>query len=34
MQARFKGRFSAKLIERDFPHVVEIIVPSRSVDDG
>ena len=27
MQARYKGRFSAKLIERDFPHIVEIVVP-------
>jgi hypothetical protein len=25
--ARYKGRISAKNIERDFPHIVEIVVP-------
>jgi hypothetical protein len=25
--ARYKGRSSSKAIERDFPHIVEIVVP-------
>jgi hypothetical protein len=25
--SRYKGHFSPKLIERDFPHIVETIVP-------
>jgi hypothetical protein len=27
MTARYKGRTSSKSIEREFPHVVEIVVP-------
>ena len=27
MMTRYKGRPSAKSIERDFPHIVEMIVP-------
>jgi hypothetical protein len=27
VKAHYKGRFSAKLIERDFPHIVEVVVP-------
>ena len=27
MKAHYEGRFSAKLIERDFPHIVEVVVP-------
>jgi hypothetical protein len=28
---RYKGRVSARAIERDFPHVVETVVPERGL---
>jgi hypothetical protein len=27
MMSRYKGRQSAKIVERDFPHFVDIVVP-------
>ena len=35
--SRYKGRTSAKAIEKDFPHIVEMIVPlgglGKKLDD-
>jgi hypothetical protein len=31
MMSRYKGRQSAKDVERDFPHFVDIVVPPRGL---